>query len=85
MGYVIKFDIPGLAKGAEVQIAGLGTFENGNEYVISDEEHDSFRRYHGTVTDKNELELGATLLQSKIHGVAVEATKKSTKKEGDES
>jgi hypothetical protein len=94
MGYVITIDNPGLPKGAGVQIAGLGTFENGSEYVVSDEEHDNFRRYHGKVEPVrnkegeivgSELQLGPTLLQSNIYGVEVKTEEKSKKKEGDES
>ena len=94
MGYVITIDHPNLPKGAEIQIAGLGEFKNGEEYVVSDEEHDDFRRYHGKVqpvVDKegaivgSKLEPGPTLIQSNFYGVAVKVEEKNKKKEGDDS
>jgi hypothetical protein len=89
MDYELSIDMPNLAKGAEVQIAGLGTFENGSSYKITDEEHDSFRRYHGsiqTVTSEaneilgSELALGPTLIQASenMYGVSVKQDKPET-------
>lgn len=48
--YKITLNFPNLAKGAEVQIAGLGVFENGYEYVVSDEEAEAFRVHNQVVS-----------------------------------
>lgn len=86
MGYKLTVDIPTSPKGEKIQIAGLDTFENGETYVITDAEHEAFRRYHGHTelqyNDKNEvigseLAFGPTLIQSNIYGIHVEVEKES--------
>jgi hypothetical protein len=93
MDYELSINMPNLAKGAEVQIAGLGTFENGSTYKITDEEHDSFRRYHGSVETAideetneslgSELVVGPTLIQASdnMYGVSVKKAKPETEAE----
>lgn len=45
--YTIKFDLPNLPKGGEIDIAGLNAiFENGKEYKVSDVEAEAFRTLH---------------------------------------
>lgn len=46
--YTMKIDLPTVAKGADVEIDGLGVFANGSEYEISDEEARDFRAHHTT-------------------------------------
>ena len=43
MPYQIKINQPNLAEGTELTILGLGTFENGKTYDISDEQVEAFR------------------------------------------
>ena len=87
MAYKLKVDVEGLPKGTPVQIAGLGEFENGSTYTVSEDEHDAFRRYHGRVVPAlgeeqeivgTEVELGPTLIQSNIHGVEVTKVKRQS-------
>jgi hypothetical protein len=86
--YELNIDLPNLPKGELVQIAGLGTFENGSSYTITKSEADSYRSYHSRVVpvtgDNDEvlgsdLELGSTLLQASkyMYGVTVETSKPS--------
>lgn len=44
--YDMTLDLPNLAKGAEVEIDGLGLFENGYTYEIPADLADTFRRKH---------------------------------------
>ena len=44
--YKITFDLPNLAPGAEVEVNGLGRFENGKTYVIDDALAETFRTFH---------------------------------------
>lgn len=44
--YKITFDLPNLAPGAEVEVNGLGRFENGKTYEIDDEQAQTFRDRH---------------------------------------
>lgn len=54
--YTMKIDLPTVAKGADVEIDGLGVFENGGEYEISDEEAQDFRAHHTTQTFEHDDE-----------------------------
>lgn len=89
--YKLTLDFPNLAKGAEVQIPGLGVFENGYKYDVDDALADSYRQHHTHVVDDFEgdgvlvgrhVEQGPTLLQAfKDHpGVLVETPTKSRAK-----
>jgi hypothetical protein len=42
----IKLDIPGQPAGVEFSIPGLGTFENGSTYDITEAEAEAYRAYH---------------------------------------
>ena len=44
MPYMLTVDSPNLAEGAPVFIRGLGSFENGKAYEISDEQDEAFRQ-----------------------------------------
>ncbi|HVI79821.1 MAG TPA: hypothetical protein VM715_16965 [Candidatus Acidoferrum sp.] len=45
MSYSVKVSYPNLAKGQQVLINGLGTFENGSTASVSDEEAETYRAY----------------------------------------
>jgi hypothetical protein len=92
MGYKLELDLPNVGKGVEVYLDGLGFFENGKDYEITDEQADAFRvahqevTYHtdpdnGMVTHTTE-EPGPTVLEYfKSHeGVTVSSDKKVAKK-----
>ena len=74
--YKMTLNFPNLAKGAEVQIGGLGIFQNGYEYIIDDEEAEAYR-VHNQVLE-TELDddgnmttttvLGSTLLKAFTEG-----------------
>jgi hypothetical protein len=79
--YEIAFDLPGFAKGEEVQVAGLGTFENGSTYQVTKAEAESYRSYNTSLKyeydEDNNLvgataEPGPTLLQAFEHTDGVE-------------
>jgi hypothetical protein len=88
--YNLTIDLPNLAKGAEVDIDGLGRFENGGSYEISDDEAEAFRTKHQTVTSEYDsegnlhttLEKGPTVAQafSGDKNVTVRTTKKANPK-----
>lgn len=70
--YVLTVDIDTLSKGTPVEVDGLGVFENGYSYDISEEQAEAFR-IKGTTqsfshNDQGQLvvknELGPTLLQA---------------------
>lgn len=48
--YVLSVDLPNLPKGERIQIAGLGTFENGGSYDINERMAENFRAYNGRQT-----------------------------------
>lgn len=50
--YTISIDLPDLPKGTDVDVDGLGTFENGSVNDISDELAESFRTHHATIDTK---------------------------------
>ncbi len=70
--YVLTVDIDTLAKGVPVEVDGLGVFENGYSYDISEEEAEAFRIKGTTQSfshDKDgnlivKTEVGPTLLQA---------------------
>lgn len=71
--YELDVDVPGLPKGEGLQIMGLGEFENGSTYLITESEAQSFRVMNATmepVVDEDtqaitgaEYTLAPTLLQ----------------------
>jgi hypothetical protein len=80
--YELTLDLPGQPKGEPVQIAGLGTFENGKSHQITESQAESYRSYNTRLEyeydEDNNLvgataEPGPTLLQafSKTDGVEV--------------
>lgn len=76
MPYKLKINQQNLAPGAEVQIGGLGVFENGKVYKISDDQARAFQVHHGRVVagedGKSVYELGPKITEVKIHGVQAE-------------
>jgi len=89
MGYKLELDLPNVGKGVEVYLDGLGIYENGKDYEITDEQANAFRvahqvvTYHtdeetGTVTHTTE-EPGPTVLEyfKDREGVSVSTDKKS--------
>lgn len=84
--YEMKLDFPNLNKGDLVEVDGLGVFENGASYQISEEEAEQYRSTRPTVTTstskKGQMtttsELGPTLLEdySKHDHITVTISKK---------
>lgn len=82
--YEMTIDQENLPKGEPIQIAGLGTFENGITYTISKEEADAYRVYHTQHEDVidadtqavlgTEAVAGPTLLQASKNMYGVEVT-----------
>ena len=78
--YILKIEMPNLAKGTAVQIDGLGIFKNGEESFISKEQAEEFRTRHVQLhTELHQdgvdvgIESAGTLLQhfKNSHGVKV--------------
>lgn len=75
--YKLTVDVPGSPEGEVFQIPGLGEFENGASYEISNEEAANYQLYHSTmVLDKKGnfiSKLGPTLKSAakSMHGVTV--------------
>jgi hypothetical protein len=69
--YELKVDLP---EGDPIQIPGLGTFDTGKTYEISQEEANGYREYW-----KRNGQLGPTLLQAskKMHRIVVTTVGKS--------
>lgn len=84
--FTISIDLPDLPKGIEINIDGLGMFENGSSYDITDEEAYGFQVKHQSiqsVTDSdghtnNTLVLGPSLDEAfaKHKHIKVEEAKK---------
>lgn len=95
VAYVMEIDVEGSPKGEEFQIAGLGTFKNGETYEVTKEEADAYRTYHSRqkpILEEgtnailgSELENGPTLLQAAkgMHGVKVSTPGSSNSGESD--
>lgn len=47
--YTVEVNMPNLAEGVEVEVDGLGVFENGGTYQLSDEEAQFFRQKHSHI------------------------------------
>jgi hypothetical protein len=65
--YELKVDMPNLSKGQSVGITGLGEFENGKTYVISDEDHDRWQQANAILEDElddNDLPTGRVVPRS---------------------
>lgn len=88
--YEITVDQPSLPKGEQVQIPGLGTFENGYTYTVTKGEANGYRTYHTCQVDVldedmnvvgSDVELGPTLLQAakSMYGVEVSTVEPETK------
>lgn len=80
--YSLTVDLPTSPKGEPVQIAGLGTFDNGKTYTVSKEQADFFRSFNAVLVDDvddkgnvvgSKLEQGPTLLEAAktMYGVEV--------------
>ena len=90
--YKMTVDFPNLAKGAEVQIDGLGIFENGFEHTIDAELAQSYRDHHTTIVEDfdadgtivgRHTEQGPTLLQAfqNHNGITIASSKTKDKKD----
>jgi hypothetical protein len=79
--YVLTVQVPTLRKGAAVQVPGLGEFENGYEYTLTDEQVDSFRTYNHAFDDEGNFVLGPTPLQANLPLGLEVSTKKDVKTE----
>lgn len=83
--YKMTVQLPNLPKGAEVAIDGLGVFENGYEYDISEEQANTFRARNAAQLfshDKDgnlevKTEQGPTLLQAYKKDDGIEVVKMS--------
>lgn len=93
--FTITIDLPDLPKGTEVDIDGLGTFENGGSYDITDDENYDFQVRHQTISTvtsgaghvSNTLVLGPALdeaFANHKHIKVEEAKSKDVKKSKDE-
>jgi len=92
MGYKLKLDLPNAGKGVEVYLDGLGSFENGAEHDITDEQAAYFRVAHQKVKDHKDddtglithvdVEPGPTLLEyyKDREGIEVTTSKAESKK-----
>jgi hypothetical protein len=79
--YELTVQVPTLRKGAPVQVPGLGQFDNGYVYELTDEQVDSFRTYNHSFDDDGNFVLGPTPLQANLPvGLSVN-TKKTEEKE----
>lgn len=83
MDYKLTVDIPGRQKGFKTQIKGLGTFENGQSYDITEEEEHKFREVNGHITPSNNVGLGESLMKCNIRGVKVTEAKPAPPKKDD--
>lgn len=92
--YTMDVDLDGSPKGEQIQIAGLGTFENGSSYDITRAEAEAYRsyntRYETIVGENDEIlgstpELGPTLLQASKTMFGVEVTTSGSKSKEDEA
>lgn len=68
--YTISIDLPDLPKGTEIDVDGLGKFENGSVNDISDELAESFRVHHATIA--TELGEGGSHQNSIVLGRSIE-------------
>jgi hypothetical protein len=87
MGYRMKVNLPNRPQGVEISIPGLGAFENGKTYDVTDEQATAFRRARGKMVDDvdakgnkvgNKLEPCPPLDELSIFGVVVEKTSEKT-------
>src|SRR5689334_979644 len=91
--YEVDLDVPGRPKGDQIQIAGLGTFSNGDSHEITDDQAQAFRVSRSTTEpvlgDDDEVlgserVLGPTLLQASKNMNGVSVTTVTSSKGGDE-
>lgn len=95
--YKMTVDFPNLSKGAEVQIDGLGIFENGYEHPIADDLAQDYRTHHSHIVEELDeggevisrtVEQGPTLLQafSGHESITIKSTKtrRPPKDDGDQ-
>jgi hypothetical protein len=87
--YEVKIDQPNLPEGEPIQIPGLGTFENGGTYDVSEAEAEAYRSYHTRQVPKidpetkaylgADVELGPSLadVAESMYGVTVEEVDKT--------
>jgi len=92
--YKMVIDFPNLAKGAEVQILGLGIFSNGDTHIIDDDAAQNYRDHNTSIVEDfdedgavvgRHTEQGPTLLQA-FHnhtGVTVEVAEGKREKPKD--
>jgi len=81
MAFKLTIDMPNLAPDGKVAIMGLGEFQNGKSYEVSDELAEAFRQAHATVQDKrgdkgellgSEMVLSPPLDEVEMYGVNIE-------------
>ena len=92
LAYEVSLDLPGMPKGELVQIPGLGTFENGTSFDVTEEQANAYRVYHQRVDmvydeETNELlgseaSVGPTLLQAYKNEQGVDVAAYGHKNEG---
>lgn len=75
--YKMTVDFPNLAKGAEVQIDGLGIFENGYEHTVEDDQAQDFRNSHSTVEEEHDEE-GNVISHTTVPGPTIVQAFKNT-------
>lgn len=83
--YKLHVKLPNAGSGVEVNITGLGTFENGKVYDISKEQAEAFRVANGHIVagehGEPKHELGPTLVEAFKDREGIKVEKTSTGKE----
>lgn len=96
--YEVTFNLDSLPEGAPVEVDGLGRFENGATYAVSEEEALAFQTKHAVQTFTHDedtgalltdVQLGPTLEESfkDVQGIDVKVAEppKNEKKKGGEN
>jgi len=93
VAYVLELDVPGVPKGQEIEIPGLGVFKNGATHEIDEDAAENYRDANVTAepeVGKNneilsvEVTRGQTLLQagnSMMEGITVSTAAEEKKPE----
>lgn len=95
IAYEIEINQPNLPEGEPIQVPGLGTFENGQTYDVTEEEGNSYRAFHSyqepIIGENNEV-LGANTLPGRdlaeafegAYGITVTKTDKTIQVDDEE-
>lgn len=72
--YLLKLNLPNLSQDAELELDGLGVFQNGHEYEIDNDRAEAFRLRHVFVDDNGTHQNGPTLLSYYKDSVGVDVS-----------